>query len=73
MLITQLPPVNFVFIITLLYRNLPLQKLHMKNILLLLFIVGISTAINAQPNRWQQRVKYVMNVDMNVQTKTGIH
>ncbi|HEY0434959.1 MAG TPA: M1 family metallopeptidase, partial [Chitinophagaceae bacterium] len=23
---------------------------------------------NAQPDRWQQRVKYVMNIDMNVQT-----
>src|SRR5258708_37239277 len=22
----------------------------------------------AQPDRWQQRVKYVMNIDMNVQT-----
>lgn len=24
--------------------------------------------VNAQPDRWQQRVKYVMNIDMNVQT-----
>src|SRR5689334_13042907 len=24
--------------------------------------------LSAQPDRWQQRVKYVMNIDMNVQT-----
>ena len=24
--------------------------------------------VHAQPNRWQQRVKYTMNIDMNVQT-----
>jgi len=24
--------------------------------------------VNAQPDRWQQKVKYVMNIDMNVQT-----
>src|SRR5215212_1980216 len=31
---------------------------------LLLFVI----AAWAQPDRWQQRVKYVMNIDMNVQT-----
>ena len=49
-------------------RILPLQKLHMKKILLLLIIISFSSVIYAQPDRWQQRVKYVMNVDMNVQT-----
>src|SRR5258706_813540 len=34
---------------------------------LLLFITGSSIAI-AQPDRWQQRVKYVMNVDVNAFT-----
>ena len=24
--------------------------------------------VNAQPDRWQQKVKYVMNIDMNIQT-----
>src|SRR5262245_37851247 len=28
----------------------------------------VSTATSAQPDRWQQRVKYAMNIDMNVQT-----
>lgn len=28
----------------------------------------LSLTLFAQPNRWQQRVKYTMNVDMNVQT-----
>lgn len=32
-----------------------------------MLLVLASTAV-AQPDRWQQRVKYVMNVDMNVQT-----
>ncbi|HVK96548.1 MAG TPA: M1 family metallopeptidase [Flavisolibacter sp.] len=27
-----------------------------------------SLSIHAQPDRWQQRVKYTMNIDMNVQT-----
>ncbi|MGH2552072.1 MAG: M1 family peptidase, partial [Chitinophagaceae bacterium] len=36
----------------------------------LFFIIGfqISSILYAQPDRWQQRVKYVMNIDMNVQT-----
>ena len=37
------------------------------------FFLVLTTAIfyqssNAQPDRWQQRVKYVMNIDMNVLT-----
>ncbi|RYE16187.1 MAG: M1 family peptidase, partial [Sphingobacteriaceae bacterium] len=38
-----------------------------KNILLLLLIFSISNAI-AQSDRWQQRVNYAMDVNMNVQT-----
>lgn len=41
----------------------------MKRILfsfLVVFLVAIQ--VQAQPDRWQQRVKYVMNIDMNVQT-----
>ena len=38
-----------------------------KNVLsILVFVIVISA--NAQPDRWQQRVKYVMNIDMNVET-----
>lgn len=33
-----------------------------------LVIILFSVAANAQPDRWQQRVKYTMNIDMNVQT-----
>ena len=32
-----------------------------------LFLCGYALAF-AQPGRWQQRVKYVMDIDMNVQT-----
>jgi hypothetical protein len=37
-----------------------------KTIVFLLLISSIT--VFAQPDRWQQRVKYTMNVDMNVQT-----
>lgn len=40
----------------------------MKKIFLLLFSGCLCLALNAQPDRWQQRVKYTMNIDMNVQT-----
>jgi hypothetical protein len=41
----------------------------MKKLLLLSIITsGLSTLTVAQPDRWQQKVKYVMNIDMNVQT-----
>jgi hypothetical protein len=40
----------------------------MKRYSLLLLVVVISWTVNAQPDRWQQRVKYTMNIDMNVQT-----
>src|SRR4051812_22445244 len=37
-------------------------------ILFLSLTVIFSLSLAAQPDRWQQRVKYVMNIDMNVQT-----
>jgi hypothetical protein len=41
----------------------------MKNRLLLLAIGCFCFAVSfSQPDRWQQRVKYTMNIDMNVQT-----
>ncbi|HVT86227.1 MAG TPA: M1 family metallopeptidase [Chitinophagaceae bacterium] len=40
-----------------------MKKLYL-TVLGCLFIVGVFS----QPDRWQQRVKYVMNIDMNVQT-----
>ncbi len=33
-----------------------------------LFLILFSVSVFAQPDRWQQRVKYTMNVDMNVAT-----
>ncbi len=33
-----------------------------------LLILSLQISTIAQPDRWQQRVKYVMNIDMNVQT-----
>lgn len=40
----------------------------MKKIILSLFVTAICISVSAQPDRWQQRVKYVMDIDMNVQT-----
>src|ERR1051326_8217642 len=37
-------------------------------IILLISILGFVFFGHAQPDRWQQRVKYVMSIDMNVQT-----
>ena len=34
----------------------------------LLFLVITSLAAQAQPDRWQQRVRYFMDIDMNVTT-----
>ena len=39
----------------------------MKASLFSLFVLS-SVSLFAQPDRWQQRVKYTMNIDMNVQT-----
>src|SRR5579871_4062928 len=33
-----------------------------------LLFLGVCSGAKAQPDRWQQRVKYTMNVDMNVST-----
>ena len=35
---------------------------------LTLSLVALSLSAFAQPDRWQQKVKYTMNIDMNVQT-----
>lgn len=43
------------------------HKWMKNNYLLVLFCLFSVTAV-AQPDRWQQRVKYTMNIDMNVQT-----
>src|SRR5258706_9732554 len=41
----------------------------MKKISLFLLVsFHLSSVLYGQPDRWQQRVKYVMNIDMNVQT-----
>ena len=41
----------------------------MKNKILLLCISSLCFKVSfSQPDRWQQRVKYTMNIDMNVQT-----
>jgi Peptidase family M1 domain len=36
--------------------------------LFVLVLFSLSAVVFAQPDRWQQRVKYTMNIDMNVQT-----
>jgi len=41
--------------------------MHKKSLLLAAGIMAVSIA-SAQPDRWQQRVKYTMNVNMNVTT-----
>lgn len=40
----------------------------MKRFFLFVLIQGLAITIFAQPDRWQQRVKYVMKIDMNVKT-----
>ncbi len=40
----------------------------MKKYILFLLVTNLSLLTHAQPDRWQQRVKYTMNIDMNVQT-----
>lgn len=39
----------------------------MMKFLMTLVLFSFSVALFAQPDRWQQRVKYTMNIDMNVQ------
>jgi hypothetical protein len=40
----------------------------MQKHLLVFSLLTISLVVSSQPDRWQQRVKYTMNIDMNVQT-----
>jgi hypothetical protein len=40
----------------------------MKNFFLILLLTACFSALMAQSNRWQQRVKYTMNIDMDVNT-----
>lgn len=40
----------------------------MKRLAFFFFLLSVYLGANAQPDRWQQRVKYVMNIDMNVET-----
>ena len=35
---------------------------------ILSLVILVNSSVHAQPDRWQQRVKYTMNIDMNVQT-----
>ncbi|MFT3825462.1 MAG: M1 family metallopeptidase [Chitinophagaceae bacterium] len=42
--------------------------MHKKSLLLAASLLTVSAAIWAQPDRWQQRVKYTMNVNVNVTT-----
>jgi hypothetical protein len=44
------------------------MKFEMMKILLTALGFCLLTQMQAQPDRWQQRVKYTMNIDMNVQT-----
>ncbi|HXL55388.1 MAG TPA: hypothetical protein VN958_03970, partial [Chitinophagaceae bacterium] len=40
----------------------------MKQMVVFNFLLLSITSIHAQPDRWLQRIKYVINVDMNVTT-----
>jgi hypothetical protein len=44
------------------------MKFEMMKILLTAIGLCLLIQMQAQPDRWQQRVKYTMNIDMNVQT-----
>src|SRR5215510_4136450 len=44
----------------------------MKKYLLAIFSLVLFINVIAQPDRWQQRVKYTMNVDVNVETNRFI-
>ncbi len=60
-----------VFFISPLYftRNLPINLLPMKKLVLLLFTsYFLPHTSNAQPDRWQQRIKYIMDVSVDVNT-----
>ena len=40
----------------------------MKKLILIAFVVSLFVSANAQPDRWQQRVKYSMNINVDVLT-----
>ena len=40
----------------------------MKQLIVAIFLLLVFFSTNAQPDRWQQHIKYVINVDMNVTT-----
>ena len=48
--------------------------MHEKGYSFIYLVLYFSTFVSAQPDRWQQRVKYKMNVDVDVNTNviTGI-
>jgi len=66
-------PLHFVFLITAYRRNLQLlfkrlTRIMIKQLSILSVLMFVTFVALAQPDRWQQRIKYTMNVDMNVQT-----
>ncbi|MBL7758756.1 MAG: M1 family peptidase, partial [Chitinophagaceae bacterium] len=40
----------------------------MRRFFFLLAAMAVGMLVKAQPDRWQQKVKYVMDIDMNVTT-----
>jgi Peptidase family M1 domain len=44
------------------------MNLSKKIVVLAVVLLALKTAVSAQPDRWQQRVKYIMNVSMDVAT-----
>jgi hypothetical protein len=44
------------------------KRKGMKTLAGFLFLQVLTIAAASQPDRWQQRVKYTMNIDMNVET-----
>ena len=49
-----------------------LNSVVMKQFSFFLLFFFVALALNAQPNRWQQRVKYTMNINMDVQANRYI-
>src|SRR5215471_7284199 len=39
-----------------------------KILLIVIALISLNVSVSAQPDRWQQRVKYTINVNMNVAT-----
>lgn len=44
------------------------MKTNLKNTVSIILLTAVAFNAQAQPDRWQQKVKYVMDIDMNVQT-----